>query len=469
MSRRSWQLPSRLATAWQRLRTSLWLVPGLIVFGATALAVLLVSIDFRFGAQLVEWWPSLLGAGVDGARATLTVIAGSMVTVAGVVFSITLVVLSSAAAQYSPRVLRNFMADRLNQSVLGAFVGVYAYCLVVLRTIHGGEEDPFVPALAVLGGVVLAFVGVGYLIYFIHHVGVSIQASAIMDRIAEQTLRSLRAGADDTDRAHDPDEPHESGGAGELPLRSITAQAGATGYVVRVDAPALLRHACEHDAFITMEQEVGRFVVHGQPLVTMTAAEEPSEPFQRKVVNAIEIRRERTAEFDPAYGLRQIVDVALKALSPGINDPTTARMAIDRLTAIFIEFERVGPRRRAFGNSRTGRPRLLLLLPTYATLLRDSYGEIRQSTHGNAAVLRSLVASLGGLASEVTRPERRAALLGEARALQQQIDSIQGYVDSDRSELQGSAATVVASLAADTNVPVVHDPAGDRASQRSTR
>jgi uncharacterized membrane protein len=446
VNHRSWQLPSRLAAAWQRLRTSLWLVPGLIVFGATALAALLVTIDFRYGEQLVERWPSLLGAGVDGARATLTVIAGSMVTVAGVVFSITLVVLSSAAAQYSPRVLRNFMADRLNQSVLGAFVGVYAYCLVVLRTIHGGEDGTFVPAVAVLGGVVLAFVGVGYLIYFIHHVGVSIQASTIMDKIAADTLKSLHADADrnGVEPAHDGAGSRAPTGTGDRPLRTVAVQAGETGYVMRVDVPALLQHACEHGLFIGMERELGEFVVRGQPLVTVAALEEPSEALQRKVVHAIEIQRERTAEFDPAYGLRQIVDVALKAMSPGINDPTTARIAIDRLTAIFIEIERVEPRRRAF--CPTAAARVKVRLPSYAALIRNSYAEIRQTTKGNVAVLRALATSLGSLQAEVADPQRRAALLVEAQALRQQIEALTSHVDSDRSELRASAARLVASL-----------------------
>jgi uncharacterized membrane protein len=448
VNHRSWQLPSRLEAAWQRLRTSLWLVPGLIVFGATALAALLVTIDFRYGDQLVERWPNLLGAGVDGARATLTVIAGSMVTVAGVVFSITLVVLSSAAAQYSPRVLRNFMADRLNQSVLGAFVGVYAYCLVVLRTIHGGEEDTFVPAVAVLGGVVLAFVGVGYLIYFIHHVGVSIQASAIMDRIAADTLRSLHTDADHN--GHDPEQDsagsRASTGAGDRPLRTVSVQACETGYVVRVDVPALLQHAREHDLFIGMERELGEFVVVGQPLVTVAASEEPSEALQRKVVHAIEIQRERTAEFDPAYGLRQIVDVALKAMSSGINDPTTARIAIDRLTAIFIEMERVEPRRRAFCLTAAGLPRVRVRLPSYAALIRNSYAEIRQTSKDNVAVLRALATSLGSLQAEVTEPQRRAALLVEAQALRQQVEALTDQVDSDRCELRASTARLVASL-----------------------
>src|SRR3970040_765652 len=110
----------------------------------------------------------------------LSTIAGSMITVAGVIFSITIVSLSLASSQYSSRVLRSFMRDRRNQVVLGVFVGIFAYCLVVLRTIRGGDEGAFVPSMAVLGGMVLAFVGIGYLIYFIHHISMSIQASSII-------------------------------------------------------------------------------------------------------------------------------------------------------------------------------------------------------------------------------------------------------------------------------------------------
>lgn len=448
MSYRIKQLRSRLVTAWHRLRTSLWLVPGLIVFGATALGVSLVELDVRFGEQLVQRWPGLLGAGVDGARAMLTVIAGSMVTVAGVVFSITLVVLSSAAAQYSPRVLRNFMADRLNQSVLGTFVGVYAYCLVVLRTIHAGDGDAFVPALAVLGGVVLAFVGVGYLIYFIHHVGVSIQASAIIQRIAAETLRSLRAESNNMALALDAIERDDKTAAEVRSLQSVTMCARETGYVVRVDVPSLVQHACAHDLFVAVEQELGLFVIEGQPLVTVAAAEPPPAALQRKVAAAIEIHRERTAESDPVYGLRQLGDVALRALSPGINDPTTARMAIDQLTAIFVELERLGPRRRAFGSevATAGRPRLQLRLAPYESLLRESFGEIRQASSGNVAVLRALTVSLDRLSGEVRETKRRGALLAEALALRQQIDASSIDADSDRRELRASATRLVAAL-----------------------
>jgi hypothetical protein len=136
-------------------------------------------------------WPLLFGAGAAGSRGLLTAVASSMITVAGVVFSITIVALSLTSSQYTSRVLRNFMRDRMNQVVLGVFVGIFAYCLVVLRTIRGGDEGAFVPSLAVLGGLALAFVGIAFLIYFIHHISMSIQASSIIAAAAEETIAAV--------------------------------------------------------------------------------------------------------------------------------------------------------------------------------------------------------------------------------------------------------------------------------------
>jgi uncharacterized membrane protein len=145
------------------------LVSTVFVLGAVALAVGLVEIDTRLDPRLWETWPRFFGAGADGARGTLSAVASSMITVAGVVSSITIVALPLASSQYSSRVLRHFMRDRITQTVLGVFVGVFAYCLIVLRTIRGSAECPFVPSVAVMVGVLLAFAGIGFLIYFIHH------------------------------------------------------------------------------------------------------------------------------------------------------------------------------------------------------------------------------------------------------------------------------------------------------------
>ena len=173
-----------LLGVWARLRDSLWFVPSLIVLAAVLLAIGMVELSALAPSEALARWPRLFGAGADGSRSMLSAIAGSMITVAGVTFSITMVAVTQASAQYTPRILRNFMRDRANQAVLGIFVGIFAYCLVVLRTIRGGDGPDFVPSLAVLVGILLALLGIAVLIFFIHHIATALQASEIIARIA---------------------------------------------------------------------------------------------------------------------------------------------------------------------------------------------------------------------------------------------------------------------------------------------
>jgi uncharacterized membrane protein len=136
-------------------------------------------------------WPRLFGAGAEGARGMMSTIAGSMMTVVGVTFSMILVVLAMASSQYTSRILRNFMRSRVTQVVLGIFAGIFTYCLIVLRTIRGGDEGAFVPSLAVFFGFVLALGGIGALMFFIHHIASSIQASSIIASIAQETIAAI--------------------------------------------------------------------------------------------------------------------------------------------------------------------------------------------------------------------------------------------------------------------------------------
>ncbi len=170
------------------IRSSLWFVPTLNVVSMAALAIGLIEIAQQIDQTLRDRWPRLFAAEAEGSRAMLSAIAGSMITVAGVVFSITIVALTLASSQYTSRILRNFMRDRANQVVLGVFVGIYTYCLLVLRTISSGSNGAFIPSLAVSGGVVLALVGIRFFVFFIHHIAASIQASEIIDAITRDTL-----------------------------------------------------------------------------------------------------------------------------------------------------------------------------------------------------------------------------------------------------------------------------------------
>ncbi len=252
---------SKVKQMWSSLRGSFWFVPSLIVAANIAFAVALVQADSAGTRPWMARWPRLFGAGAEGARQMLSTIAGSMMTVVGVTFSMTLVALTLASSQYTSRILRNFMRDRVTQVTLGIFAGIFTYCLIVLRTIRSGDESGLVPSLAVFFGVILAIGGIAVLIFFIHHIALSIQASNIIASVAAETMEAVdrlfpekfgQGGFDgDEDEALPP-----------LPERRWQAvPAPGDGYLQSVDDGALLRLAREHKTIVRMERGIGDFVV----------------------------------------------------------------------------------------------------------------------------------------------------------------------------------------------------------------
>ena len=409
---------NRLRGLVERLRSSLWFVPALIVAGCVALAVALVEMDWLDRDELVTRFPRLFGAGADGSRALLSAIAGSMITVVGVTFSITVVTLALASSQYTSRVLQNFMRDRGNQAVLGVFAGVFAYCLVVLRTIRGGEDGMFVPALAVLGAVLLSFVAIGFLIFFIHHIATSIQATSIIAAAAAETLHAIdhlfpaELGRGAAEPGLEGGEPDGVQGWTAIPARR-------TGYVQGVNGDALFEFARAGGGVLRMERGVGDFVIEESPLASLSGAGvEPSTI--AKLNAAFTVGRDRTVHQDAGYGIRQIVDIALRALSPGINDTTTAINGIDFLGAILARLaaRRVETPHRAD----RGQLRLIARGPTFAGLLAESFDEIRQNAAGHAAVLIRILEVLRIVHARTHDP-------GRYRAIEEQMDLIAETAD----------------------------------------
>jgi uncharacterized membrane protein len=398
---------TQLRHFWQEMRSSFWFVPAAIVVAAVGLATALVAVDASIQTHFDQRWPLVFGAGAEGSRGLLSAVAGSMITVAGVVFSITIVALALTSSQYTSRVLRNFMRDRVNQSVLGVFVGIFAYCLVVLRTIRGGDETTFVPSLAVLGGLILAFVGIGMLIYFIHHISMAIQASNIIATAARETITAVDH-LFPTGLGDDADDDDHSGLAalGERPWSVVPAQ--KTGYIEGIDGDALLALARDLGTVLRMERGIGEFVVDGTPLLSV-ARTDPLDQKQATGLNAAYfISRQRTLHQDAAFGIRQIVDIALKALSPGINDSTTALMCVDYLTAILV---RLAPRRIASPHRLDdGELRLISRGRNFVGLLAESFDQIRQNAEGNSAILTRIPQALATIAAQTASPRRRQAI-----------------------------------------------------------
>ncbi len=391
---------------WQINRSSFWFVPTVVVLDAVVLAIVLITVDATVDLPVVERWPLLFGSGAAGARGLLTAVAGSMITVAGVVFSITLVALSLASSQYTSRVIRTFMRDRVTQVVLGVFVGIFAYCLVVLRTIRGGDEGAFVPALAVLAGLIIAFIGIASLIYFIHHISVLIQASSIIAATAEETIAAVdnlfaqELGDNDRDGILWTSLADQHWSAA-IPARK-------TGYIEGVDTGALLDVAREHETILRMEHGIGEFLIEGAPLLSVVDPNSMDDETTAKLNAAYSVSRQRTVETDAAFGIRQIVDIAMKALSPGINDTTTAVMCIDYLAAIMV---RLATRRFAPSHCLDqGKLRLISRGPSFESLLAEAFDQIRQNGTGNIAIMVRMLDALHTIAGQTTDPGRRRAV-----------------------------------------------------------
>lgn len=396
----------RLRTLWWRVVGSLWLLPSLMVVGAILLAIGLIEAEGLSDTSLSERWPRLFGSGADGARGMLTAIASSMITVAGTVFSVTIVALSLAASQYSPRVLRAFTSDRLTQVVLGVFVGIFVYCLVVLRTIRGAEEFEFVPSLAVMGGLVLALVGIAFLVFFIHHLAQSIQASSIVSRVAAATNATIEElFPDDVGCPTDPAAESSSG----RPDEWTAVAASATGYVIHVNSKGLLAFARHVDRVVRMRVGIGDFVIDGQVLAEVEGAEPIDAAFQRQLNANYSVDVQRTITQDAAYGIQQLVDIACKALSPAMNDASTAGLCIDRLTEILVRLARrriESPRR-----VENGRLRVIALGPSFDSLVDVAYVTLCTEARASHATVMRLLWSLEQVAGATERPGRRAALV----------------------------------------------------------
>jgi len=433
---------SRLQLIWSRLRSSFWFLPSLIFAASIAVAVGLIEADNTGAQSWMEGWPRIFGAGAAGARGMLSTIAGSMITIVGITFSMTLVTLALASSQYTSRILRNFMADRVTQIALGTFAGIYIYCLIVLRTIRGGENE-FVPSVAVSFGVLLAIGGIGILIYFIHHIASSIQASSIIAAVTEETLASidrlLPKKGDDAPQASPAQVPKS------VALRWQPVYTDRIGYLQSVDTDALVAWAQANDAVVRMERGIGEFVAAGSVLVSFSSYTQSAGEHRGTFERAYNIDRYRTIDQDPGFGIRQIVDIALRALSPSVNDTTTAVMCVDYLSAILAHLTT-----RNFppvGRCKDGKLVLIAKHPTFEFLLTESLDQIRGSGKGNPAILSRLVFAVEAVAAATDDSNYRKALHVNLQRIAEMGDSLES--PCDRAEFEQLFARVDAVVSPD--------------------
>ncbi|HEX6277675.1 MAG TPA: DUF2254 domain-containing protein [Polyangiaceae bacterium] len=387
-------------------------------------------------------WLASLDAGA--AQLILATIAGSMMTTVSVVFSVMIMALSLASIQFSPRILRNFMADGPTQNTLGVFVGTFLYCLLVLGTVHGGARG-FVPAASVAGGMVLAAGALVWLIFFIHHIAEGINANHIVERIGDETIEiideefPIAVGRADS-------HPEDTGPPPPPPLEAAAVEATASGYVQLINRERLVELATRHGVVIYQQHGIGEFAVEGNPLVSIVPPDRLTDELRRACLECFDLGAFRTMQQDVHYGIRQIVDVGLKATSAAVNDPTTANTCIDQLGRVLCHLARRRILPLEMRDPASGELRMVRRAVTFQGSVDLAFNQLRQYGRNDMAVCLRMVRALTEIALVTDHPPHQERTLHHARLIESAVGP--QFPPEDRQELANRLRTLEAIVAA---------------------
>jgi uncharacterized membrane protein len=403
-------MAKRFLAAWDVIRTGLWLVPTLMILAGCALAALLLKADAGRGLEdtYEAWW--LHSGDAAHAHDLLSTLLSAVITMASLVFSVTIVALTLAANQYGPRLIRIFRADRRTQVILGLFVMTIVYSVLVLRTIRIDAPEPQVPHISVTVGTALSLICVLALLAFVQGVARTIVADEVAKRVGHElhaivdNLPALDEGA------------QEERDAEGMPADAVKARPVALdheGYVQAIDYDAIVAWAEEADARVRIDVRPGHFVARGDAPIRVYGA--PAD--EARIKGAVVIGGERTPTQDLEFAVRHLVEIALRALSPGINDPFTAVAVIDRLRGSLsrIMARRLPP---ATVRGRTGALRLRRRVTTYEGILDAAFNQIRQAATDHPAVFIQLLDAIGQIAAHACLDEQRRSLARHAGLVQ---------------------------------------------------
>jgi uncharacterized membrane protein len=427
---------ARLKSAWFGARYSFWFYPTVMVIGAIALALVSDRVDRAVDNDGGVAW--IYSGSAEGARAMLSAIAGSMITVAGLVFSITITTLTLASQQFGPRLLRNFIRDRGNQIVLGTFIATFVYCLLVLRQVRGGENE-FIPGFSITIALLLALLSLGVLIYFIHHVASSIQANSIVASVGRDLEEAIdRLFPQDLGRSHPGETEDDHLLAARVADEGEPILATRSGYVEAVDNESLMTLARDCDAVISLHRRPGHYVTAGAEAARVLASGEVDDAFRGRLNGALLLAASRSVEQDVEFAVEQLVEVAVRALSTGINDPFTAMVCIDRLTSSMVRLmgrELPSPYR----HDSDGRLRVITPAVTFEGVMDAAFNPIRQYGGTSVPVVIHLVEAMGTLYSRARTDEQRRAIIRHGM-LVASTGREQVTATSDREDLEARIA-----------------------------
>lgn len=412
---------SSLRAAWLKVTASYWFIPSLLTLAAFVLALTTIHLDRIWGSEWLNAFTWFEGSRPEGARAQLTVISSAMIAISSTVFAITIAAVAYASGNYGPRLLTNFMNDRGNQWSLGVFIATFVFNLTVLRVVRDPQDAPapgesrtealtaFVPQLSMLASAASAIVAVAVLVYFLHHIPASIRINTVLGGIGGKLVRDigerfpLQGGSS---------EPEERITGIAIPARSI-------GYIEIIDFAELDEIARKTELTIALRVRTGDFIHPHVPVVEVSQAAD--EKLQEQILDCFSLGESRTPTQDLEFLIDELVEIALRALSPGINDPFTAITSIHWMGAALAKLAdrdlREGPEQESYEGARV-QP----LADDFEHFVQRSFGAVRASAAANPVAAKNFLTALSHVSIGATSAQRRAALRQEAEMLVQQAE-----------------------------------------------
>lgn len=399
---------------WRELGATFWFIPVLIISFSILLSFSLVYLDSIITIPREGWSQYFLVNSSDSARSILTTISSAMMGVAGTVFSITLVALTLASSQFGPRLIKNFMYIRLNQVVLGLYISTYLYCLLVLNSVTDNDGYTFIPSISILVAIIAATINIILLIIFIHQIATSIQADKVVSGISEfiskqlGTLYPAEMGEEIEYEDNVDTTTVKSGYQQQIPIKSPES-----GYLQYINGETLVNVMTKHDALLELYYKPGDHLVKDVDLGMLFLNDNWSEDDFKKIFNQFVFGNTKTSQQDFEFSIHQMVEVAARALSPGVNDPYTAITCIDNLTEIMCHLAQVkfpSPYRL----DEEGNLRIIAETFNFEGLLDAAFNQIRQFSGGSPAVIIRLMEALTTIYGFTIKESHKKAVINHA-------------------------------------------------------
>jgi uncharacterized membrane protein len=392
-----------------RLRDNYWFIPMVLGLLAGLLAFITLALDQRLLDNMPPELREFYIGNPDGVRTILSTIAGSTITIVGLVFSLMMVVLTLASQQFGPLVITNFIRDRVNQFVLGVFVATFLYSMLVLRTVRGGDLDAFVPQISTLISLGLAVANLVVLVYFIHHIATSIRATHIINRIANNLEQAI-----------DEQFPGEIGKQAtkqdetvtlpaDFETASVAVLSEVSGYLQLVDDQYLLQVARDNDIMFQMRYRPGDFILDGSVIGYVYPGHKLTDDLSNQINEAFYIGFQRTPEQDVELLFGQMTSIAVRVLSAAINDPYTALFCIDRLGQV-VAYAGTHPMPSRYRRDADGQLRIITNPITFEGLVHQSFDEVYYYGRSDLLVVARLLRTIRLIGERLHDADNQAML-----------------------------------------------------------